>query len=65
MTLAHFIDEAGFLAVLFVLLAALAVTVLRLVALPLAAAAYALDHLADAATRALPASAPRTGGGTR
>ena len=48
----------GFTAVFLTLVLLLAVTLLRLAALPLAGAAMALDTAADAATRPLTQSAP-------
>lgn len=57
MTTADLIRDAGALAVLAVLGLALAVLLLRLVALPLAGAALALDWIAEVAARPLHAAA--------
>lgn len=54
MTTTEMLVRAGVLAVLASLLLTLAVCVLRLVSLPLAAAALALDALAVLAARPLP-----------
>jgi len=57
---AHLIQQAGFWPVLCLLLVVLLVAVLRLLALPFAAAALALDAIADAASA--PLSLARSGG---
>ncbi|GAA4098695.1 hypothetical protein [Actinomadura miaoliensis] len=57
MTTAEMLRDAGALAVLAVLGLALAVLLLRLVALPLAGTALALDWLAEVAARPLHAAA--------
>ncbi|WP_150237816.1 hypothetical protein [Nocardiopsis quinghaiensis] len=63
MTTLHSIQAVGFLAVLLTLFLVLAVTLLRLAALPLACAVLVLDGAADLAARplSLPASAPEEG----
>lgn len=60
---ADLLRSAGLWPVLAALLLALAVVVLRLVAVPLAAAALALDSLADLAARPLTAAGPPPGTG--
>lgn len=60
MSTAHLIQQAGLWPTLCLLLIVLLVAVLRLLALPLAAAALALDSIADAASA--PLSLTRTGG---
>ncbi|MBB4929196.1 hypothetical protein F4561_005602 [Lipingzhangella halophila] len=65
MSTTSLIQRAGAVTLLVALLLTLIVTVLRLVALPLAAAALALDALADLAARplALPSATFQGGGG--
>ncbi|WP_304456015.1 hypothetical protein [Nocardiopsis sp. YSL2] len=64
MTTVHSIQAVGILAVLITLLLVLAVTLLRLAALPLAGAVLILDSAADLAARPLTLPAP-TSEGTR
>lgn len=60
MSTAHLIQQAGFWPVLCLLLVVLLIAALRLLALPFAAAALALDAIANAASA--PLSLTRTGG---